>query len=165
MSKFIYRPPPDEPAEMITYNRRWKANVPVEISEDPNKDGILVSETVRQNNPDGTYFLITRERRIGLAEILRGNRMFEEDGVERAAPPEVHPEDMTMPGEYRAYAQKWFLEEIDLHAFQERWDDEAELREQCGMTPDDVRALQPFFNQRMATLKQGAKDERLRQRL
>jgi hypothetical protein len=151
MSKITYRPRPGNPAETIWAGYRFLANVATEI---PNNAGYPVTESVRQNLADGTYVLVTRERFVTLLEKARDNPEFQVEGEPRAEVQQVHPEQMTTPAQYRAYAEQWFMGEDDLAQFQERWDDEEALREQCGVTRDDLRALEPVFKLRIDAIKQ-----------
>ena len=161
MSKITYVPGPDDRVETIAYGRKWKANVPVEIADTA---GYAIMESVRSERPDGTVVLTTRERKVTILEMARGNPSFQIEGETKAAVKTPSPREMSTPGEYRAYAQHWFRDETSAGAFKERWADEEELREQCGMTHDDVRFLEPFMNARLHELTQAAKEERAARR-
>jgi hypothetical protein len=60
--------------------------------------------------------------------------------------------------------QHWLKSETDLTRLRQRFEAEEDLREQCMMNDEDLRALRPFIDIRAAELKEAAKLARLQAR-
>lgn len=161
MTQITYMPPADEPSQMKWGGRTFKANVPVDMTD---KDGYYIMESVRTERPDGVIVLTSRERFVTFEEMAKGNPMFKVEGHEKESVVPLDPSEMSTPTQYRAYALEWFRDAIDPVEFRQRWRDEADLREQCGMTHDDVRFLEPHMNTRLNELKEVSKGERVARR-
>jgi hypothetical protein len=154
MIKIIYDPPPDEPNFVIWGARRFKANMPESLPDDA---GYVIMETVASERPDGTVVRVPRERKVTYAEMARSNPNFRIEGEtkpERKLPAE---DEMCTPAEYRLHVQHWLKSETDLTRLRQRFEAEEDLREQCMMTDEDLRALRPFIDIRADELKQAAK--------
>lgn len=86
-----------------------------------------------------------------MVELAKGNMCFEVEGHDKkAAPPPGAPKT---PEEYKAYAVGWFKKAKSAADFQERWEDEAPLREKAGVGTDDVEWLQSIGDPILAELK------------
>jgi hypothetical protein len=161
MIRIIYEPPADEPSTIIWGGRRFKANVPESIPDDA---GYVIMETVASERPDGTIVRVPRERKVTYAEMARGNSYFRIEGEEKQVRKLPTEEEMCTPAEYRRYMQHWLKSETDLGRLRQRFEAEEDLREQCMMNDDDLRALRPFIDIRAVELKEAAKLARLQAR-
>jgi hypothetical protein len=83
------------------------------------------------------------EKKVPLAEVLRGNPGFRVDGVQapRKTATDRLPET---PEQYRGYAMTWMADSTDLKSFNVRWDAEEALRAACGVDHSDAAYLKPF---------------------
>lgn len=72
--KVVWRGTEDEAVETIAYKRRWEANVPQEVDD---KDGYEIEESVRMDNPDGTFKLVPQVRKVTYIEMMRNNPCFD----------------------------------------------------------------------------------------
>ena len=160
--KLTYIPPENESSAIGWGGRRWKANVPQEVSED---DGYTIMESVREKNPDGTMVLISRERKVSLIEMARGNPMFQVGDEIKQTRRRLSHEDVETAAQYREYAEQWFKDETDAKSFKERWEDEEGMRERAGVSDDDVSFLRPHLKNRLHELEQAAMTERMQARM
>ena len=161
--KIIYTPGEGDPATTTAYGRRWRANVPIEMSEN---DGYTVMESVRSQAMDGTSVLTTRERKISILELARGNPSFQVgDEPQQTVARRLEPDDVEDAANYRKYAMQWFPDETSVAGFQQRWEDEEGMRERCGVTDEDVKFLTTSIKIRLHELERAAKDERIAARM
>jgi hypothetical protein len=161
MIKIIYDPPPGEPVMTIWGGRRFKANVAEAMPDDA---GYTIMETVALERPDGTIVRVPRERKVTYAEMVRGNSHFRIEGEQKLEAKLPSEEDMCTPAHYRRYVEHWLKSETDLGRLRQRFEAEEDLREQCEMNDDDLRALRPFIDIRAAELKEAAKLARMQAR-
>lgn len=87
-----------------------------------------------------------------MIELAKGNPTFEVEGHPRAqkAPRDAVPKTS---GEYRAYAVRWFKRAKTGAEFDQRWENEADLREKVGVGHDDLEWLSSIGDPIRAELK------------
>lgn len=86
-----------------------------------------------------------------MVELAKGNRFFEVEGHSRKAPEK--PGEPKTPEAYKAYAVDWFKKAQSAKEFEQRWDDESDMRESAGVGSDDIDWLDSISMPRLAELK------------
>lgn len=86
-----------------------------------------------------------------MIEQAKGNPWFDVEGHEK---PKAQPANTPKtPEQYRAYAADWFKKAKTSADFEQRWEEEEEMRDAAGVGTDDVEWLQSIANPRLAELK------------
>jgi hypothetical protein len=111
-------------------------------------DGVL--------QPDGTVQTRKVEKPMPMADLAKGNVRFSVNG----APPPVEKKGTarlpTDANQYRGFAMNWMMNAADLETLNARWNNEARLREGCGIASDDLAFLMPFLEMRREQLRPAA---------
>jgi hypothetical protein len=135
----------------------FRAGEPVEIPDDAY---ILQLVRIESVNAEGLPRGIGKEQKVALIDILAANPYFsvEKNGQhigEILPPKRGRPATPKTAQEYRAYAQAWIAATTNHSVLQNRWADEAALREKLDVHDDgdDVRFLQPFYEAKYHALK------------
>jgi hypothetical protein len=139
-----YEPEDGGDPSTIMGGMKFRANIPVEVERTRTVLQLLVE---KRELKDGTIVTQGVEKRIPLAEVLRGNRFFRVDGVKITVKAGVErvPDD---PGTYRGYCQNWMRMAISAKELADRWSAEAVLRDKCGLAEQDLAYLMPFYEAR-----------------
>jgi hypothetical protein len=139
----VYRPRsyPDgtsDPAVCLAYGRKFQANIPVELTD---RDTVL--QLLVEPNPLVIGKTHGVERYVPISQAMVGNPSFEIIGTPRGKPGrKAAPKTAD---EYRAYALAWLAITEDADDLTERWNDEAKLRETCGVSESDLDLIEPQF--------------------
>lgn len=120
-----YKPQPGDPSEVKWNGHIFHANVPRPVIDDGNPHGMVA--------------------------LAKGNMCFEVEGHDKKAAPD--PGAPKTPEEYRVYAINWFKKARSADEFEQRWDDEEEMREEAGVGTDDVEWLNSIGGPILADLK------------
>ena len=89
----------DEALETFAFGRKWEANVAQDM--DP-KEGHMQILSERQEKPDGTYVLVTKERFVSYIEMAKTNPNFHVEGD-----PVVIPKKRGRPPKYPNAAEEY----------------------------------------------------------
>jgi hypothetical protein len=129
MTKVTYIGAEGEPIAVTCHGRRFKANVPVEISPDVKVEQL---ETRRKETENGDR-LVTVKHQMSLVKLLAGNPQFRVEGHELAVQktPERVPES---PEEMVEHTLAWIRATADVEALDALWDREQSMRDECGVT-------------------------------
>lgn len=117
---------------------RFHANLPVKVKRTRTIKQLLVH---KKTNADGNVVSIAVETDRPLVDVLRDNPKFSINGQ-----PPAQQQTMVIrydPDWYRGYAQKWIIMSTNLRTMNERWDQEKQMRVECGCNNDDELYLQP----------------------
>ena len=157
MSDYVnitYTPLQDgDPIKTVWNDFEFIANRPVPI---PTNASYPVTLTVEQT--DRKTGVITRqpqELRMSMVERAKQNPYFQVEGFAQAQPPGPRKKLWDFPktsAGYRSYALTWFFEENDPKAFQDRWEQEAPIREKCLWDEDDEKWISKHYETRLGML-------------
>lgn len=158
--KVTYCPGPEDRAQTVWNGVTFQAGKPVLLSLD-NKRHYIENDLPKQKEmADGTYVTLTAKTKVSMIELAKFNCCFEVEGFPRFIKPLPEGRRPQTSEEYRSWAQGWFAsagtDGDDIQApreMLERWDDEAAMRERCGIGEDDELFLKPFFDMKVAQLK------------
>lgn len=154
----IYIPlEPGDPYETRAFGIKFRANVPVHISN-KQTTAVLLKEAVETK--DGTFQTRAVEKRASVIEMLKGNPYFKVDGVQaQKATPSTRAPDS--PDAYRGYAIDWISRSRSAKGMETRWEGEEGLRERCGVAADDVAYLMPFYEAKREDCAEAERDGRV----
>ena len=160
--KAMYVPGEGAPATVSAYGRKWRANVPIELSD---KDTYLIMETVATQAGDGSTVRTARERQVPITEIMAGNPQFQLGDERKEAAQPITADQVETALDYRRYVKQWLTEETRVEELKQRWEDDEGLRERAGVGDDDVKFLRTFVSGRVRELEMLAKEERQARRM
>ena len=117
---------------------RFHANLPVKVRRTRTMKQLIVH---KKTNADGNVVSIAVETDVPLVDVLRKNPKFSINGEKPFQQQKVVIQ--YDPDWYRGYAHKWITLSTNLRDMNERWDQEAQMREECGCSYEEIEYLQP----------------------
>jgi len=133
---------------------KFPANVPVKVKRSITVQQLHKVETTMN---DGTIVTRSVEKRVPLAEVLKGNHSFSINGAPPPKKVAAFRNLPTTPDAYRGHAIAWVAKVEDLSTLDALWAAEQELRDSVGFTDADMGSLGGFLEARRALLSGAAR--------